>query len=269
MGRASRRLAGDAARDRVPAADAARPRSPPTGPSSGPRARCSRARRRRSRARSTPRAGAGRWSCSPTWPASTARRSRCASGSSSSAPRSAERSSTSTDRSCSASSRATTAARSWSSRNGSTRKLETVALEGAYASVIGGAPAAGVVFAREVEQAARQDARITELDAHIEIAEGVARPALRAAAHRAVGRGRGREATGRSRLSSTGSTASSALCGWARCGGPSPPPRCGRILIDAVERGIDSAVEPGSPTERPRASRRKPGRPRRRSPEAR
>ena len=33
--------------------------------------------------------------------------------------------------------------------------LETVALEGAHASVIGGAPAAAVVFAREVEQAAR------------------------------------------------------------------------------------------------------------------
>ncbi len=35
--------------------------------------------------------------------------------------------------------------------------LETVALEGAHASVIGGAPAAAVVFAREVEQAARGD----------------------------------------------------------------------------------------------------------------
>ena len=34
--------------------------------------------------------------------------------------------------------------------------LEAVALEGAHASVIGGAPAAAVVFAREVEQAARE-----------------------------------------------------------------------------------------------------------------
>jgi acetyl/propionyl-CoA carboxylase alpha subunit/acetyl-CoA carboxylase carboxyltransferase component len=54
-------------------------------------------------------------------------------------------------------------------------QLETVALEGTYASVIGGAPAAGVVFAREVEQAARQDRRIAELDALIEAADGVAR----------------------------------------------------------------------------------------------
>jgi acetyl-CoA carboxylase carboxyltransferase component len=58
-------------------------------------------------------------------------------------------------------------------------QLETVALEGTYASVIGGAPAAGVVFAREVEQAARQDRRIAELDALIEAADGVARQQLR------------------------------------------------------------------------------------------
>ena len=80
-------------------------------------ARCSRSPPRRSPARSTPTAAAGRWSCWPTWPASTAHRSRCASGSSSTAPRSAARSSTSAARSCSASSPATTAARSWSSRS--------------------------------------------------------------------------------------------------------------------------------------------------------
>ncbi len=57
--------------------------------------------------------------------------------------------------------------------------LETVALEGARASVIGGGPAAAVVFAREVEQAAREDPRITELDARIAAAEGAARQALR------------------------------------------------------------------------------------------
>jgi acetyl-CoA carboxylase carboxyltransferase component len=42
--------------------------------------------------------------------------------------------------------------------------LEVVALEGSYASVIGGAPAAAVVFAREVEARARKDARIHALD---------------------------------------------------------------------------------------------------------
>ena len=57
--------------------------------------------------------------------------------------------------------------------------IETVALEGAHASVIGGGPAAAVVFAREVEQAAREDPRITELDARIAAAEGAERQALR------------------------------------------------------------------------------------------
>ncbi len=42
--------------------------------------------------------------------------------------------------------------------------LEVVALEGTYASVIGGAPAAAVVFAREVQARARKDTRIQELD---------------------------------------------------------------------------------------------------------
>ena len=58
--------------------------------------------------------------------------------------------------------------------------LEAVALEGAHASVIGGAPAAAVVFARDVEQNARHDARIVALDARIERAEGLERQRLRA-----------------------------------------------------------------------------------------
>ncbi len=58
--------------------------------------------------------------------------------------------------------------------------LETVALEGAHASVIGGAPAAAVVFARDVEQAARSDERIAALDERIAGAEGAERQRLRA-----------------------------------------------------------------------------------------
>ncbi|MGO9270876.1 MAG: carboxyl transferase domain-containing protein [Terriglobia bacterium] len=42
--------------------------------------------------------------------------------------------------------------------------LEVAALQGTYASVIGGAPAAAVVFAREVETRTRKDARIQALD---------------------------------------------------------------------------------------------------------
>ena len=58
--------------------------------------------------------------------------------------------------------------------------LETVALEGAHASVIGGAPAAAVVFAREVERAASADERIEALDQRIARTEGAERQRLRA-----------------------------------------------------------------------------------------
>ncbi|HWE09149.1 MAG TPA: carboxyl transferase domain-containing protein [Solirubrobacteraceae bacterium] len=58
--------------------------------------------------------------------------------------------------------------------------LESSALEGAYASVIGGAPAAAVVFAREVEHRARADRRIAELDERIAQADGGETRQLRA-----------------------------------------------------------------------------------------
>jgi acetyl-CoA carboxylase carboxyltransferase component len=42
--------------------------------------------------------------------------------------------------------------------------FEAIALEGTYASVIGGAPAAAVVFAREVDKRTRADARVVALE---------------------------------------------------------------------------------------------------------
>jgi acetyl-CoA carboxylase carboxyltransferase component len=59
-------------------------------------------------------------------------------------------------------------------------QLEAVALAGAHASVIGGAPAAAVVFAREVERAASADERIVALDERIAQTEGADRRRLRA-----------------------------------------------------------------------------------------
>jgi acetyl-CoA carboxylase carboxyltransferase component/biotin carboxyl carrier protein len=50
--------------------------------------------------------------------------------------------------------------------------VEVAALEGTYASVIGGAPAAAVVFAGEVEARTRKDERLQELSAAIQVAEG-------------------------------------------------------------------------------------------------
>ncbi len=57
--------------------------------------------------------------------------------------------------------------------------LETIALEGAHASVIGGAPAAAVVFARDVDVRTREDARVAVLDERIRAADGAERERLR------------------------------------------------------------------------------------------
>jgi acetyl/propionyl-CoA carboxylase alpha subunit/acetyl-CoA carboxylase carboxyltransferase component len=58
--------------------------------------------------------------------------------------------------------------------------LEVTALEGTHASVIGGAPAAAVVFAGEVEKRARADARLTPLNQALAKADGMEKNRLRA-----------------------------------------------------------------------------------------
>jgi acetyl-CoA carboxylase carboxyltransferase component len=58
--------------------------------------------------------------------------------------------------------------------------LEVAALEGTYASVIGGAPAAAVVFAGEVAARARNDARLQPLTDAMAKAEGAGKGRLRA-----------------------------------------------------------------------------------------
>jgi acetyl/propionyl-CoA carboxylase alpha subunit/acetyl-CoA carboxylase carboxyltransferase component len=58
--------------------------------------------------------------------------------------------------------------------------LEAVAVRGSRASVIGGAPAAAVVFARDVQQAAAADPRVIAADQRIAAADADERAALRA-----------------------------------------------------------------------------------------
>jgi hypothetical protein len=58
--------------------------------------------------------------------------------------------------------------------------VEVAALEGTYASVIGGAPAAAVVFAGEVEARAKKDARVQALNQAIAKADGAEKGRLRA-----------------------------------------------------------------------------------------
>jgi acetyl-CoA carboxylase carboxyltransferase component len=57
--------------------------------------------------------------------------------------------------------------------------LEVAALEGTYASVIGGAPAAAVVFAGEVEARVRKDQRLQALNQAMAQAEGAEKGRLR------------------------------------------------------------------------------------------
>ena len=57
--------------------------------------------------------------------------------------------------------------------------MEVIAVEGSYASVIGGAPAAATVFAREVSSRTDADPRVVELEAQVDGAEGDERASLR------------------------------------------------------------------------------------------
>ncbi len=58
-------------------------------------------------------------------------------------------------------------------------QLEVAALEGTYASVIGGAPAAAVVFAGEVDARTRKDEKLQALNQKILVAEGAEKVKLR------------------------------------------------------------------------------------------
>ena len=104
--------------------------------------------------------------------------------------------------------------------------LETIALEGAHASVIGGAPAAAVVFARDVDVRTRTDPRIAELDERIDAAGRRRAPAAARRARRAAGRPCARRSSASWRPSSTRSTASRARSRSAPSTASSRRPRC-------------------------------------------
>jgi acetyl-CoA carboxylase carboxyltransferase component len=56
--------------------------------------------------------------------------------------------------------------------------MTVLAVEGSFASVIGGAPAAAVVFAGEVDARTSSDPRVADLEAQVSSAEGAQRAAL-------------------------------------------------------------------------------------------
>lgn len=57
--------------------------------------------------------------------------------------------------------------------------MEVLAVEGSFASVLGGAPAAAVVFTRDVNARTAADPRITELEAQLAAAEDGEKARLR------------------------------------------------------------------------------------------
>ena len=56
--------------------------------------------------------------------------------------------------------------------------MTVLAVEGSFASVIGGAPAAAVVFSRDVDARTAADARVSELEARMAAAVGAQRAVL-------------------------------------------------------------------------------------------
>ncbi len=139
-------------------------------------------------------------------------------------------------------------------------QLETVALEGTYASVIGGAAAAGVVFAREVEQAAREDPRITRLDESVAATDGGARRELRAERATLLAKVVAeKRAALAARFDATHSVERAVRMGSVRR--TIAPATLRPYLIDAVERGIERSNREG-PHDQAAARRR----PRRRPP---
>ena len=105
--------------------------------------------------------------------------------------------------------------------------MEVLAVEGSFASVIGGAPAAAVVFTREVDERTRADERVQALERALAAApEERGRSAPRRARHDRRCSCAPRSSA-RSPPSSTRSTASSGRRPSVRCTASSPPPISG------------------------------------------
>jgi len=118
-------------------------------------------------------------------------------------------------------------------------QLEVAALEGTYASVIGGAPAAAVVFAGEVEARTRKDERLQALNLAMLQAEGGEKAKLRAQWNELFkvvqSEKLGEMASEFDRIHSVHRALS---VGALNC--IIPPAKLRSYLIDAVERGMRS-----------------------------
>ena len=123
--------------------------------------------------------------------------------------------------------------------------MEVAAVEGSYASVIGGAPAAAVVFAAEVRKRTAADPRVAACRPRSPRPRRAAPPTRRprcGPSWRRPGRPCTRTSSGSSPTSSTPCTASSGPARWARCTPSSRRPRLRPYLIDAVRRGMERTL---------------------------
>ncbi len=116
--------------------------------------------------------------------------------------------------------------------------MEIAAVEGSYASVIGGAPAAATVFAREVRARTDHDPRVGELREALAATDPTQAGTLRAATDARDRRGPFGEARGGGRRLRRHPHDPARASGSARSTGSSPPAQLRPYLVDALERGL-------------------------------
>jgi acetyl-CoA carboxylase carboxyltransferase component len=121
--------------------------------------------------------------------------------------------------------------------------MEVLAVEGSYASVLGGAPAAAVVFTGEVNKRTAADPRVRELEAALTAADGVEQAHLRVelAALRSSVRS---EKLGEVAAHFEGIHNIERARDVGSVHAIIPAAELRPRLIDAVERGMDRAVSP-------------------------
>ncbi len=122
-------------------------------------------------------------------------------------------------------------------------QLEVAALEGTYASVIGGAPAAAVVFAGELTKRTQADPRVQELEVALGAAEGPARVELRERLTQVLRLVR----TEKLREVAEEFDGVHSVQRAQRVGAVQhilPPSRLRPYLVDAIERGMKKALRP-------------------------
>ena len=120
--------------------------------------------------------------------------------------------------------------------------MEVLAVEGSYASVLGGAPAAAVVFTGEVDKRTAADPRVRELEAALVGGRGRRPGAPAGGTGRAARQPCARRSWVRWPRSSRGSTTSSGPGDVGSVHAIVPAAELRPRLIDAVERGMARAV---------------------------